>query len=339
MKTVMDIGENRLIERLARLVPGRRDVMAGIGDDCAVVRGAHGGDFDLLLKSDPVIEGVHFEATAAGGLVGRKAVGRVLSDIAAMGGEPLWILIDLVAPAGMSCARIEAVYRGAAAMASRYGVAIVGGDTSRGPALELHVFAVGRVPRGKAVLRSGSKPGDRLYVTGRLGGSLLGRHLKVEPRVAEGQWLRENGWVTAMMDVSDGLAADVPRLVKASGVGVVVEAEVLPVSGAARRMGREQGEKRAECRGRIGMQGAGRAKGLDGTALEHALSDGEDFELLFTVSARKAACFEAAWRRKFQLECTAIGKVTKVVGKVELAWKGKVGPLAIRGYEHFREPR
>lgn len=327
MKTLSDIGENRLIERLSRLVPGRGDVLVGIGDDCAVVRGGRGDAFDLLLKSDPVIEGVHFEATAAAGLVGRKAVGRVLSDIAAMGGEALWILIDLVAPEGMACARIEAVYRGAAAMARRCGAAIVGGDTARGPVLELHVFAVGRVPRGKAVLRSGAKPGDRLYVTGKLGGSLLGRHLRMEPRLVEGKWLRENGWVTAMMDVSDGLAADLPRLVKASGVGAVVDAEAVPVSGAARRMGKG-GEQRAEGEEQ-------RARGM--AALDHALNDGEDFELLFTVPARKVRAFEAAWRRRFRLECAAIGKVTKAAGEVDLVRNGKVVPMTAKGYEHFRK--
>jgi thiamine-monophosphate kinase len=200
--------------------------------------------------------------------------------------------------------------------------------------LELHVFAVGRVPQGKAVLRSGAKPGDRLYVTGKLGGSLLGRHLRVEPRLAEGQWLRENGWVTAMMDVSDGLAADLPRLVKASGVGAVVDAEAVPVSGAARRMGKG-GEQRAEGEE---QRAEGNEQGERGmAALEHALSDGEDFELLFSVSARKAEAFESGWRKRFRLECTAIGKVTKAAGKVDLVWNGKVVPLTAMGYEHFRK--
>jgi len=319
MNTVSDIGEVGLIERLGRLVPGRRDVVTGIGDDCAVVRG--GKDFDLLLKSDPVIEGVHFDKAAPAGLVGRKAVGRVLSDMAAMGGEPLWMLIDLVAPAGLPCERIEGVYKGAAALARRHGVAIVGGDTSRGPVLELHVFGVGRVPRGTAVLRSGARAGDRLYVTGSLGGSLLGRHLRLEPRVAEGCWLREGGWVTAMLDVSDGVAADLPRLAKASGVGAVVEAAAVPVSAAARRAGKG----RRDCRPRTTDDG-----------LWHALGDGEDFELLFSVPGRKAAAFEAAWRRRFRLKCTGIGRMTRLAGKVELLRNGVQVPLLHRGYEHFR---
>lgn len=181
-----NIGEDALIRRLAKLVPGRADVVAGIGDDCAVVRTGRRDSFDWLLKSDPVIEGVHFTPTAPAEAIGHKALGRVLSDIAAMGGEPMWVLIDLVAPASVPVKRIEGMYRGLAKLARRHGVAIVGGDTARGKTLELHIFAVGRIPRGRAVLRSGGKPGDSLYVTGSLGGSGQGRHLRFEPRLVEG---------------------------------------------------------------------------------------------------------------------------------------------------------
>jgi thiamine-monophosphate kinase len=304
-------GENRLIERLRRIVPGRADVVAGIGDDCAVVRPERNGKWDWLLKSDPVIEGVHFTPTARPEAIGHKAIGRVLSDLAAMGGEPLWAVIDLVTPAKTRVARIERAYRGAARLASRHGLAIVGGDTSAGPVLELHVFAVGRIARGRAALRSGAGIGDALYVTGFLGGSILGRHLRFEPRVTEGQWLVREGWVTAMMDVSDGLAADVPRLAAASGVGIRLETARIPVAAAARHL-------RDGC-----------------TPLAHALGDGEDFELLFTVKAARAAAFERAWRQRFRLRCTRIGVMTKGV-KVLLAGEGgEVSPLTIRGYEHF----
>lgn len=303
------------------MAPSRADVVTGIGDDCAVVR--VGGACDLLLKSDPVVEGVHFAPDAPAEGIGHKAVGRVLSDLAAMGGEPLWILIDLVAPAKTTTGRIKAAYRGAARLARSHGAAIVGGDTSRGPVLELHVFAVGRVPRGKAVLRSGAREGDRLYVTGTLGGSLGGRHLRFQPRLAEGRWLREGGWATAMMDVSDGLAADLPRLAAASGVGVVLEAGKIPVSVDARKSG-----------------DGGATKG--GTPLVRwrrglaaALSDGEDFELLFTVPARKAALFEKAWQRRFRLKCSAIGSVVGGAG-VLLCDGEQAAPLGLAGYEHFR---
>lgn len=307
-----EIGEDALIRRLARIAPGRADVVTGIGDDCAVVRTGRRDPFDLLLKSDPVIEGVHFTADAPAMDIGHKALGRVLSDIGAMGGEPLWFLVDLVAPATVPVARIEGIYRGLARLARRYGVAMVGGDTSRGETLELHVFAVGRVARGKAILRSSAKTGDVLYVTGTLGGSGQGRHLRFEPRLAEGQWLAAHGWATAMMDVSDGLATDLRRMMRASGVGAVIEAARVPVSRAVRRQ---------------------RAAGP--SPLEHALADGEDFELLFTVPARKAADFEAAWRRAFRLRCSRIGTMTGNRGTLEMETKGVRTELTVRGYEHF----
>jgi thiamine-monophosphate kinase len=305
------IGEDALIRRLKKLVPGRADVVAGIGDDCAVVRTGRRDPFDLLLKSDPVIEGVHFDAAASAGSIGHKAMGRVLSDMAAMGGEPLWALIDLVAPATVPVKRLEGLYRGLARLARRHGVAIVGGDTSRGKSLELHVFAVGRVARGRAVLRSGAKAGEALYVTGSLGGSGLGRHLRFEPRLAEGQWLASRGWATAMMDVSDGLATDLRRMIAASGTGAVIEAARVPVSSAAKRLR----DKRSP--------------------LEHALGDGEDFELLFTVPRRRAAAFESAWRRTFSLRCTRIGEMTKQPGLLAIHEKGTLSVLETRGYEHF----
>lgn len=309
------MGEDALIRRLAKLVPGRADVVEGIGDDCAVVRTGRGDPFDLLLKSDPVIEGVHFTRTARAEAVGHKALGRVLSDIAAMGGEPLWVLIDLVAPVSVPVKRVEGIYRGLARLAKRHGVAVVGGDTSQGGSLELHIFAVGRVPRGRALLRSGAGPGDLLYVTGTLGGSGQGRHLRFEPRLAEGQWLAAQGWASSMMDLSDGLATDLRRLIAASGTGAVIDAARVPVSAAAKRMRDRR------------------------PPLEHALADGEDFELLFTVPRRHMSVFEAAWRRQFRLRCTRIGKITGTPGRLEIEEDGTRSTLGIRGYEHFRTNR
>lgn len=305
------IGEDSLICRLKRLVPGRVDVICGIGDDCAVVRTGRRDPYDLLLKSDPVIEGIHFRPEASGLAIGHKALGRVLSDLAAMGGAPLWILVDLVAPPTVPVTHIEAIYQGMARLARRYGAAIVGGDTSSGKTLEVHVFAVGRVPRGKAMLRSGGRPGDALYVTGSLGGSELGRHLRFEPRLAEGQWLRQLGWVTAIMDVSDGVATDLRRLIATSGTGAVLDVPRMPVSVAARRIK----DKRS--------------------ALEHALADGEDFELLFAIPRRKTAAFEAAWHEAFSLRCTCIGELTAKPGLLELRDGQRCEALTLHGYEHF----
>lgn len=312
MKTARDIGENRLIERLIRHLPGRPDVVTGAGDDCAVVRSRTDGRSDLLLTSDPVIEGVHFRPDTKPEFVGRKAVGRVLSDIAAMGGEPLWAVVNLVIPPRVSSAWVERVYRGAGQLARRWNMAIAGGDTSAGPVRELHVFAVGRVPRGTALLRSGAHPGDAIYVTGELGGSGAGHHLRFDPRIAEGAWLRSGKWATALMDLSDGLATDLPRMMRESGVGALLEEASIPVSAAARRM-----------KGRR-------------TPLEHALCDGEDFELLFTVREEKTAAFEKAWMRRFRLPCTRIGTVSKAQRVIELIMPdGRRTKMAGRGFEHF----
>jgi thiamine-monophosphate kinase len=306
--------ENALVRRLTAGLPSRSDVIAGPGDDCAVVRTGPRDRHDWLLKSDPVIEGVHFRSDARPHAVGHKALGRVLSDIAAMGGEPLWVVVDLVLRSARDAHWAQQAYAGLARLARRTGVAIVGGDTSRGPARELHVFATGRVPRGTAVMRSGARAGDALYVTGRLGGSLAGRHLRFEPRLAEGAWLREKGWATAMMDVSDGVATDLPRLMDASGTGARLRQTDLPVSAAARQADRAD----------------------DRPAWHHALADGEDFELLFTVRGRRTDAFERAWQRQFRLPCTRIGTVTRQAGAIDIEdEQGTVRMLKARGYEHF----
>jgi thiamine-monophosphate kinase len=306
--------ENALVRRLTGGLPSRADVIVGPGDDCAVVRTGARDRYDWLLKSDPVIEGVHFRADAPPQAVGHKALGRVLSDIAAMGGEPLWIVIDLVLRGVRDARWAGQVYAGLARLARRTGVAIVGGDTSRGAARELHVFGAGRVLRGTAVLRSGAHAGDALYVTGRLGGSLAGRHLRFKPRLAEGAWLRAKGWATAMMDVSDGVAADLPRLMAASGTGARLRQSAIPVSAAAKQAAQDDGRP----------------------AWQHALCDGEDFELLFAVRGRRAAAFERAWQRQFRLTCTRIGAVTPRQGRVEIEdEKGAVRLQKARGYEHF----
>lgn len=310
--TLHDIGERAAIRRLCAGLVSDSSVIVGPGDDCAVVRVGPGAAEDLLLTSDPLIEGVHFSADAPFSGIGHKAAGRVLSDIAAMGGEPRWALVDLAVPRSTPVESLEALYEGFRAIAARHGLPIVGGDLAEAACLEVHTFAVGAVPRGRAVLRSGARAGDLLYVTGSLGGSLLGRHLRFEPRVAEGRWLREGEWATAMIDLSDGIATDLGHLAERSGVGALVEAARLPVSDDARRAP------------------SGRP------AVERALADGEDFELLFTVPAARQAEFEAAWRGAFDLRCTRIGEIDGEAGRVRLAQAdGRVSQLAERGYEHF----
>ncbi|MFC1461961.1 thiamine-monophosphate kinase [Verrucomicrobiota bacterium] len=323
-KTLSDTGEIQTLQRLCRNLPTRDDVRVGAGDDCAVVnfedprlhvagrKPAPGTSYDWLLKTDPVIEGVHFASETSAAAVGHKALGRVLSDIAAMGGEPLWILIDVVAPPGTPSSRIDEMYKALSALASRYDVAVVGGDIARGPVLELHVFGVGRVKRGKAVLRSGAKPGHNLFVTGSLGGSGAARHLCFEPRVTEGRWLCEEGWASAMIDLSDGLASDIRRLTDRSRTGAELALDSIPLSEAV----------------------LDHAHGC--SPLHHALTDGEDFELLFTVPEEKAKSLPSAWKKEFDLACTCIGSMTATQGVVECIDRdGNRTRLEESGYDHF----
>jgi len=309
--TLGEIGERETIRRLARLTGALPADGVGIGDDCAVVP-VEGSAWDWVLTSDPLMEGRHFLPDADPERIGRKAIGRVLSDIAAMGAEPLWLLIDVIAPRTFSMERLESVYRGAVAQARRFGAVIVGGDTACGDLFELHVFGVGRVPRGTAVRRSGAKVGDALYVTGALGGSSKGRHLDIEPRLTEGRWLREGGWAQSMMDLSDGLASDVRRILELSQVGAVIHADWIPLSPDA-------------C-------------GAEGDPVERALREGEDYELLFSVRPEQCEALEVAWHEAFSLRCTRIGSVTEESGVLLLAdAAGRCRVYPHGGYEHFVE--
>ncbi|MBU0714260.1 MAG: thiamine-phosphate kinase [Verrucomicrobia bacterium] len=327
-QTVGALGERAMIKRLVQALPARNalsvsrwiaggperaDVVVGPGDDCAVVRPADGARYDYLLKSDPVIEGVHFTRATPGAAVGHKALARVLSDIAAMGGEPLWALVNLVAPPAMPVARVMDVYTGLRKLARHWRVAIVGGDVTRGPRLEAHVFGVGRVPRGQAILRSGARSGDYLFVTGALGGSCRGKHLAFKPRLAEGRWLQGRSLATAMIDLSDGLATDLRHLIRQSRVGAELFLTSIPLAPAIKKS--------------ISRR----------TALRHAFGDGEDYELLFTVSPVKAAKLIRAWPKVWKTPCTRIGTITYRRDVIECVdARGRKVRLKATGYEHFR---
>jgi len=311
--TVGALGERALIARLIQALPQRADVVVGPGDDCAVVRPACDACYDYLLKSDPVIEGVHFTRATPGAAVGHKALARVLSDIAAMGGEPLWALVNLVAPATTSIARVMGVYAGLRKLARHWRVAIVGGDVTSGPRLEAHVFGVGRVPRGQAVLRGGARSGDYLFVTGTLGGSRRRKHRAFQPRLAEGRWLQSRRWATAMIDLSDGLATDLRHLIRQSRVGAELFLTSIPLASAI--------PKSASRR----------------TALRHAFCDGEDYELLFTVSPANVAKLIRVWPKTFKSPCAHVGRITNRRDIIEcMDARGRKVRLKATGYEHFR---
>lgn len=250
-ESLQQLGEDRLVERLVKLLPPHADLITGPGDDCAVIR--RDEKWDGLLKTDVVVENIHFLPDEAPERIGRKALARAISDIAAMGGIPEHALVTLLTDPGQPVDKLVGIYKGIVNCALKYGISIAGGETSSLPekGLVINIALTGRVEKGTAILRSGAQVGDLLCVTGQLGGSLSGHHLDFQPRTEEGRLLHAKG-VSSMMDLSDGLAKDLPRLCKASGTGAVYEENSLPLN--------------------------------KGATIRQAQHDGEDYELLFTLS-------------------------------------------------------
>lgn len=252
-----------LIARLRGLAASHPRVPVGIGDDCAVVSGGAGSRW--LVAADMLLEGRHFEiSTATPRLIGRKALAVNLSDIAAMAGKPVAAFVTVAHRRGYGMEFAEEVHQGLAELAGEFWVAVAGGDTNvwEGPVV-ISVSLLGDVVGTGAVTRSGARPGDIVFVTGELGGSLpSGRHLRFMPRVREAAWLHEAVDLHAMIDISDGLLADLGHICEESGVGAVLRSRDIPIADDG------NGEK---------------------LTLENALSDGEDFELAFCVSPTDAA--------------------------------------------------
>jgi thiamine-monophosphate kinase len=314
---VAPVNEFELIEKLTRSLPANKSVVVGAGDDCAVLD-LGVPDKLFLFKTDAVVEGIHFQPAAPPEKIGHKALARCLSDIAAMAGTPTAALVTIALPRQFDPAFIEAVYSGMNTLARKHDVAIVGGETTTNPGgILISISLLGRVPRGKGVLRSGAEAGDAIFVSGELGGSLAGKHLEFEPRLAEARWLAEKFSVHAMIDVSDGLAGDLRHVLKASRVGAELLATSIPISRAAKA--------------------ASRAESSTRPPLLAALTDGEDFELLFTVAARDAVAVLDAWKKQFpKVPLTCIGKIIATEG-IHLRDKQGVRPLTAQGYEHFKQ--
>jgi thiamine-monophosphate kinase len=294
-----EIGEDRMLGRLLPGLPLAKAVVNGPGDDCAVLENPGRGNF-LVLKTDCVVEGVHFLPTANALDVGWKAMMRPLSDFAATSALPQFALITLIAPEQTKIEWVERLYRGLRRAAKRFKVSIVGGEMSSTPGpMVISVSVAGFVERDRCVSRRGGKVGDDLFVTGRLGGAMKQKHLKFVPRIAESRWLTKNFSIHAMMDLSDGLGADLPRLARASRVGFTVETENLPLA--------------------------------RGTKIDGAISEGEDYELLFAVSRRDRNRLERKWRTKFRkLPLTRIGRLNPQSAIRNPRLKG--------GYVHFQQP-
>jgi thiamine-monophosphate kinase len=296
MKSVREMGENAVVQRLlAQLPPPPADLFTGPGDDCAVV--PFSASHWQLLKTDAIVEGIHFLPGENWERVGWKAIARVVSDFAAMGGNARWFLITLAVPPRADIDALEMLYRGMSRCAKDYQAHIVGGETTRiaeSSDMVISIAATGFVKKSQLTLRSTARCGDEIFVTGRLGGSLAGRHLDICPRVNEAQWLCKKGFVSAMMDLSDGLAQDLPRLAQASNAGFQIDLSALPCQ--------------------------------PGCTSDQALQDGEDYELLFTVSPHRAKSLQKRWSLQFpELALTRIGSIVPAEQSMELSG----------GWDHF----
>lgn len=296
---ISKLGEFGLIERIKRYIKTDSSVIKGIGDDCAVIK--FDKDKYLLFTCDMLIEGVDFTHGDSPYLIGRKALGMSISDIASCGGFPRYILVSLGIPKGASVELVDEIYKGINALAREYNINVVGGDVSRATRLTLDVSMLGFVGKKNLVLRNGAKLGDIIFVTGELGGSIFGRHLRFTPRLKEARFLVENFKINSMIDVSDGLVQDLSHILEASNAGAVIYEELIPVSKQAR-------------------------------SLADALHMGEDFELLFTMSPKEAK--RLGFKRLAIFK--PIGEILdKKYGLRLVSKRGREKPVERKGFRHF----
>ena len=309
------MNEFDLIARLTKSLPTNESVVAGAGDDCAVLD-LGVPEKMVLFKTDAVVEGIHFTRETTPENIGRKALARCLSDIAAMAGTPTAALVTIGLPKDFDADFVAKIYDGLNALAEKYGVAVVGGETTTNPErILISISLLGTVPRGKMILRNGAKVGDAIFVTGELGGSLAEKHLSFEPRLAEARWLAEHFHLHALMDLSDGLGGDLRHILNASKVGAQLLKSAVPVSRAAKLRAREDSAAKP--------------------AFVAALTDGEDFELLFTIASKDAVKLLDAWKKQFpKLKLSCIGKIVAGEG---ILIRDKIGTHTFNahGYVHF----
>lgn len=288
-----DLGEDEVIRRLTKTWPKKnRRLLYGSGQDCAVLRLTPSKQVQLF-KTDSVVEGVHFTFREKPERVGWKALARCVSDVAAMGGVPTYALITLGAPVRTSFQRVLGFYQGIGKCAKAYQIDLVGGETTQASQLFLSIALLGEANEKEVVAREGACPGDVICVTGTLGGSHRGKHLDFKPRLKEARWLVSKIKPSAMMDLSDGLGKDLPRLCRESNVSFEVDETKLPLT--------------------------------RGATVKQAWSEGEDFELLFTVKPKAYEKLAKAWL--FSTRLTTIGRIIKK--KTQKKFYG--------GFDHFQK--
>ncbi len=298
------LGEFGFIDRIKSMSPRNRRALMGIGDDCAVIPFSR--DKYMLLTQDMLIDRHHFTAAnTAGRFIGHKALAASLSDIAAMAGSPRFYMVSLGIPKKMSMQFLDGFYNGMKALARKFRVELIGGDTNRSEVFCCDILVVGEVEKRRMVLRDGARPGDVIYVTGELGGSRGKKEFTFVPRVSAARRLVRHFKVTSMIDVSDGLSSDMNRIAESSRVGALVFEKDLPLS------------KRAK-------------------SVNEALTDGEDFELLFTVRDGKNVT-DKGLSRVAGVPVMRIGRiVAKKEGVSIIGSTGRKRGLLPKGFDHFK---
>ncbi|MDP2652942.1 MAG: thiamine-phosphate kinase [Candidatus Omnitrophota bacterium] len=297
LKNIGEFGLIDLIKKRVRCVPS---VVKGIGDDTAVM--AHGRGGYLLFTTDMMAEGTHFRRSDDALAIGHKALACNISDIAAMGGRPTYATVSLGIAPGTTVEAVRALYRGMERLARRCGVSIVGGDTIRSEKLVINVSLLGEARKSELVTRAGAKKGHWIFVSGPLGRSFpSGKHLTFNPRLAESRFLVKRFRPSAMIDVSDGLAADLGHILEASRVGAVVREADIPLS--------------------------------RGATVKQALEDGEDFELLFTVPPQTGRALAGLKSKKFHFYL--IGEIVDGRGLALMGRMHRKTRISTKGFTHF----
>ncbi|MBI3326130.1 MAG: thiamine-phosphate kinase [Nitrospinae bacterium] len=334
-QTIGDMGEFSLIAGIRRRMEGKYppEIIKGIGDDCAVLRPQ--GDVEWVVTTDSQVEDVHFRrAWLTPYQIGWRAMAANLSDIAAMGAQPFGALAALTLPPTTEVAFFEGLLDGLCTLGLRFNCPLIGGNLASDPArVTLTLTLFGSVPRGQALLRSNARPGDEIWVSGRLGGSAAGlrtflqrldvpqaacetlqqRYAQPVPRVREALFLRASGQLTSLIDVSDGLAGDLGHIGEESGVGAQLLADAIPLDPGVREVAAAVGED----------------------PLAYALRGGEDFELCCTSASDGLGPLCAEFRARFGIDLTRIGSVTRERTLRLISADGSTSAVSPQAYDHF----